>query len=597
MKGTVVATWLQTAKKLWGEALVHSAMEKNGWPYDHIFLPLEDVDDQKIKTFTGLLSQSTKLSESQVWYEIGRDNVISFSHAYPSFFKGKNLYTFLASMYDVHVQVVKMVSGARPPQLVMQPVSAHDAIFSYDSERGMIDYFRGLMKGAADFFHEDLKVEVLEQTPKHMKLKLHFAVPILQEKVFSLNDNLGFVGSLAKKISLISFLITLLPAIFFFVLDASWKVFIFPVLCGCLVWIASTILLRPLQAIRTEIRSLLEHRYDADVTLHSRDECEELANSLQSYKKQIKAEFTGFRGTSDELIRYGSDFNNLAETMGHTSEDIVKVINEVAIAATSGAESTSAVAGFLHENMSAMETVVKNQVNNNKNLIAAVENIDKGFGNVHISSENLNKSMEKFTVVRESVEALRNEAEKISSITDVVTQIASQTNLLALNAAIEAAHAGEQGRGFAVVAEEIRTLAEQSQQQASIISSDVANITHIIGEVIESVDVEYHALGQESHQLKEVVTSNQEHMSNIRNVSSSISDIISSLQEEMRAMEHVFEKVESIAAMSEENSAAAQEVNATVQIHNEKLQDMMDKIKSFKEIALKFSKELGIFKI
>ena len=63
------------------------------------------------------------------------------------------------------------------------------------------------------------------------------------------------------------------------------------------------------------------------------------------------------------------------------------------------------------------------------------------------------------------------------------------------------------------------------------------------------------------------------------------------------ASSNVLEKVESIAAMSEENSAAAEEVNATVQVHNEKLQDMMDKIKSFKEISVKFSKELGHYKI
>ena len=88
-----------------------------------------------------------------------------------------------------------------------------------------------------------------------------------------------------------------------------------------------------------------------------------------------------------------------------------------------------------------------------------------------------------------------------------------------------------------------------------------------------------------------------EHVDNIRDVSMSISKIINSLQDEMDAMNHVFEKVESIAAMSEENSAAAEEVNATVQVHNEKLQDMMDKIKSFKEISVKFSKELGHYKI
>ena len=412
-----------------------------------------------------------------------------------------------------------------------------------------------------------------------------------------MNKWFGITESVAKKIGLLSFFISLLPALFFFFWDASWKFFIFPVVSGLAAWGVSVLLLRPFEVLRTELKSLLDHHYDLDVTVHSKDEFEELAKAIQSYKKSIKAEFTGFRGTSDELTYYGSNFNNLADKMGSTSKEIMGVINEVAIAATNSAESTSAVAGFLHKNMNAMTMVVENQVNNNDNLVKAVENIDQGFINVRSSSENLNKSMEKFTVVRETVEGLRKEAEKISSITNMVTQIASQTNLLALNAAIEAAHAGEQGRGFAVVAEEIRTLAEQSQQQAKVISSDVDNITHIINHVISSVDAEYQALGQESHQLQDVVSSNLQHVDNIRNVSTSISEIIDSLKSEMSAMDQVFEKVESIAAISEENSAAAQEVNATVQVHNEKLQDMMDKIKNFKEISVKFSKELGRYKI
>ena len=45
MKGTVVATWIQTAKKLWGEDAVAAVMKRNGWAADRIFLPLEDVDD------------------------------------------------------------------------------------------------------------------------------------------------------------------------------------------------------------------------------------------------------------------------------------------------------------------------------------------------------------------------------------------------------------------------------------------------------------------------------------------------------------------------------------------------------------------------
>ena len=72
--------------------------------------------------------------------------------------------------------------------------------------------------------------------------------------------------------------------------------------------------------------------------------------------------------------------------------------------------------------------------------------------------------------VAEAIGTLAAKSEQIGGIVDTITGIADQTNLLALNAAIEAARAGEQGRGFAVVAEEVRKLAEESQEAAGKIS-------------------------------------------------------------------------------------------------------------------------------
>lgn len=594
MKGTIVATWLNTANRLFGKEITNAALEKLGWQKGRIFLPFEDVDDKEAHQLIDEIAKKLHQTPAQIWYKIGEDNINAFFKFYPSFFSNKNLYSFLASTYDIHVEVVKKIPGANPPQLIMKPLSTYEALFTYDSKRGMIDYFLGLLNGSAKHFKEKPEIKILEKTHNHVALSIHFEKPIQRAKTYYLNKILRPFKNVSGKISLVSFfvslvLISIINGPTLFSLSLAF-------LSSLSAYLASAMLLRPLQAIEEEIQTLIERKYTAPLLLQSADEFENINDKIRHYKKLIQKEFTAFKGTSDELERFGGDFDKLAENMEQASKDITVVVNEVANTAVKSAENTSTVANFLNDNMQALQSVVDKQMQNNKDLKEAVTNINTSFSAVNNSTQNINQSIDKFTLVREKVESLHHETENISSIIQLVTAIADQTNLLSLNASIEAARAGEQGRGFAVVATEVRKLAEESKAHAEKISNDILNLTKIIKDVVEAVNREYTSLVEESTQLATVVSKNAQNVSDIKDVGESITEIINQLKGEMLKMEDMFTKVEDIAKTAEENSASTEEVNATVHTHNDELQDLMDKIRQFRKLTASFSDELKVAK-
>lgn len=597
MKGTVVATWVRTAINMWGAELIGKAMEHAGWAKNRIVLPTEDISDVEVKTFIDFLCKALGKSEDDIWLIIGRDNVKSFFGVYPAFFQQENLYSFLRSMYDVHVVVVKRIPGAKPPEILIEPISEYEAVFSYRSKRGMFGYVKGLLVGGAEHFKENVTTEILESSAEHMKIKIKFPNPITQTETYRVNKLLsfGFIKSLPVKIGVA---VTILTA----VADGILSLVGAPVpiwsaaLSGGLAALCATLLLKPFATLQEELKNLLDRKYFMETKLQTDDEFEDIMQGLSLYKKRLKREFVGFKGTSDEMNMYAEDFNMLADLMTETSKGISGVVYDVAMAASNQAEETTEAVGILSGNLETLKTVVVEQNRNKIQLEAAVSEINRGFGEVQASGAKLEHSLQSFADVKNSAVNLQTQATKITEITGMVAAIAGQTNLLALNAAIEAARAGEQGRGFAVVAEEVRKLAEQSHQHSVSITSDLKVLMDIISGVVLMIEEEYDVLAIESRQLNEVVASNTKHVNNVHSVADNIVDMIGKLESEMTGLGHVYGKIESLAAISEENSAASEEVSASVQVYNDKLQDMMEKIGEFKVVIGHFSEDINQYR-
>ena len=594
MKGTVVATWVTTARKIWGKDVAEQAMQRVGWAQDKIFLPTEDVDDARPKKFAKELSALTGKSEDEIWLAIGKDNVLTFFSAYPAFFRKENLYSFLRSMFDVHVVMTKRLPGANPPELLIKPISTTEAILSYRSQRGMFGYFKGLLAGAAEHFKEPIQTEIVTSSADSMSMKIKFPKPIRTTISHRLNRlfSFGIFRSVAVKIGLLTTIFALLISSIFAVSGLSsplWGA----VVGGVASLVSAILLLRPIQTVLDEIKTMQERQYFLETEFFSSDEFEEVMEGLSLYKTRLKKEFVGFKGIADEMNKYADDFNELAEKMKSTSSEITGVVHDVATAAMHQAESTTESVAILNGNLSTLKLVVTEQDQNKARLEAAVQEISRGFSDVEASSRKLEHSMGQFAEVKKSAENLEKQATRINEITSMVSAIANQTNLLALNAAIEAARAGEQGRGFAVVAEEVRKLAEQSQHHSDSIATDLKILMDIISSVVSMIDAEYNILASEGRQLADVVAGNSRHIENVHHVADNIVDMINKLETEMRGLNQVYGKIENLAAISEENSAASEEVSAAVQVYNEKLQDMMARIREFKIVIGHFSDDVN----
>lgn len=599
MKGTVVATWIKTCRKLYGDSITDYVMNKVGFGSDKIFSPLENVDDNKVNELIKNVSEKTQNNVKDVWAQIGKDNIISFFNDFPAFFQHDNLYSFLRSLFDIHVVMTERFPGAKPPIVSIEPVASREAIFTYESKRGMFDYLYGLLNGSAEFFKEKIIIDEIERSDSSVKLKIIFDKDIHYIKKFRFNKllSLGFIKSIGVKSAVFTFIISIIFFVPIFGTSSIVKSIISAIIASAASFAGIELLLRPKNIINDELRKISNHDFVVNSSIESSDFFEEIYNNLIEHKKVICKDFVSIKGINDEINTFVKNVNEISDFMSTTSNQISGIVEQLAGGAVDQANNTQNCATILNENIESLKDVVNDENENKEKLEAVISKINNSYTSVDDTSKNITDTITKFKEVKDKGNRLSEEARNITGIIALVSDISDQINLLALNASIEAARAGEAGRGFSVVAEEVRKLAEGTRDAVEEINNSLGKFVGDIEGLIINIGNQYDVLKDEINSLQGVRNLSYEAKIAVKNVSEAMIKTAERLNIESDSIASIYDNIESLAAIAEENSASSEQVSSNVINYTNQIKRLTDNISEFRKLIENFEVELKKYRI
>lgn len=366
------------------------------------------------------------------------------------------------------------------------------------------------------------------------------------------------------------------------------------ILAFCLLYIWRK--LRPLKAVVNELKEVSNGNLAVNtVTINSYDEIGELSHAVTVMTKKLRVLIKQVLQGSEQVA---SSSEELTACAGQSAQ----AATQVAVSITDLANGTEKQRQSIYDTSAALEQMSTSiqQIATNTNTVAEASEktavVANEGGSAVKSAVNQMNIIEK-TVMdsAEIVAKLGERSKEIGQIVDTISGIAGQTNLLALNAAIEAARAGEQGRGFAVVAEEVRKLAEQSQDAAKQIATLISEIqgettvavaamnngTREVktgGEVVQKAGQSFEKIvslvNDVSGQIREVSVA-------IQQMSSGSQQIVAAVRDIDMISKNIAGQTQSVSATSEEQTASMEEIASSSQALATIAQDLHSAVTKF----------------
>ena len=332
--------------------------------------------------------------------------------------------------------------------------------------------------------------------------------------------------------------------------------------------------------------------YNGDMTINlDYDTPDEFGKIAHSYNDTLGK----IRNITAEIQKIANELTDSAETMSTGVNESAQVVTSIADSINGVAELSVSQNRNVDNATSAINNIVTGvndvaqlakQTADKANEVGAT--VNQGIEGINVISQHMDRVEAMVSTSADQVDTLGHRSEEIGQIVETIVNISGQTNLLALNAAIEAARAGEHGRGFAVVAEEIRKLAEDSQEAAQHIAELIGSIQDETKKAVDAMHNGNKGVRRGTEVVKEAmdefsqVTNMVDNMvDQMARVARHIENVSAQSEQVVRATTSVSKDSDKIAGETQQVSAASEEQSATMQElanENTKLADMAQRL-------------------